>query len=193
MHDGFLNHYTLRHRGKPHTLVSLTPQQLYEFQLQKAKKSETSKTERKNDKSGLMEESENKSVDKKKSGSDKNMREDTREKEGEKKLVEKTKSHGRVRQKFYSKPSEVLRKLEDKREVLIMVLKQNFVSTNDISKTVPSFVLSLLQEYDDVFPEDKPSGLSPFQGIKHQIDFIPRATLPNRPAYRANPEETKEI
>jgi hypothetical protein len=31
------------------------------------------------------------------------------------------------------------------------------------------------------------------QGIEHQIDLIPGAALPNRPPYRTNPEETKEI
>ena len=31
------------------------------------------------------------------------------------------------------------------------------------------------------------------QGIEHQIDFIPEAYLPNRPAYRTNPTEAKEI
>ena len=30
-------------------------------------------------------------------------------------------------------------------------------------------------------------------GIKHQIDFFPGATIPNRLAYRSNPEETKEL
>jgi RIO-like serine/threonine protein kinase len=30
-------------------------------------------------------------------------------------------------------------------------------------------------------------------GIEHQIDLISGATLPNRAAYRTNPEETKEI
>jgi len=50
-----------------------------------------------------------------------------------------------------------------------------------------------LQEYGDVFPEETPAGLPPLRGIEHQIDLISRATLPNRPAYRTNPEETKEI
>nr|XP_027088637.1 uncharacterized protein LOC113709988 [Coffea arabica] len=50
-----------------------------------------------------------------------------------------------------------------------------------------------LNEYDDVFPEDVPSGLPPLRGIEHQIDFIPGASLPNRPAYKSNPEETKEL
>ncbi|XP_075675008.1 uncharacterized protein LOC142644241 [Castanea sativa] len=54
-------------------------------------------------------------------------------------------------------------------------------------------VVSLLQEYEDVFPNDVPSGLPPIRGIEHQIDFVPGATIPNRPAYRSNPEETKEL
>ena len=31
------------------------------------------------------------------------------------------------------------------------------------------------------------------RGIEHQIDLVPGAPLPNRPPYRTNPEETKEI
>ncbi|PKI72899.1 hypothetical protein CRG98_006701 [Punica granatum] len=49
------------------------------------------------------------------------------------------------------------------------------------------------QEYEDVFPEEAPHGLPPIRGIEHQIDFVPGATIPNRPAYRSNPEETKEF
>ncbi|XP_052481184.1 uncharacterized protein LOC128035478 [Gossypium raimondii] len=41
--------------------------------------------------------------------------------------------------------------------------------------------------------EDIPNGLPPIRGIEHQIDFIPGASIPNRPAYRTNPEETKEL
>ncbi|RVX10156.1 Transposon Ty3-G Gag-Pol polyprotein [Vitis vinifera] len=49
------------------------------------------------------------------------------------------------------------------------------------------------KEYEDVFPNDVPSGLPPIRRIEHQIDFVPGATIPNRPAYRSNPEETKEL
>ncbi|WVZ80689.1 hypothetical protein U9M48_028146 [Paspalum notatum var. saurae] len=45
----------------------------------------------------------------------------------------------------------------------------------------------------DVFPAEIPPGLPPIRGIEHQIDLIPGASLPNRAAYRTNPEETKEI
>ena len=66
-------------------------------------------------------------------------------------------------------------------------------NTNELDKSLPSVVVSLLQEYENVLPNDVPSGLPPIRGIEHQIDFVPGATIPNRPAYRSNPEETKEL
>ena len=50
-----------------------------------------------------------------------------------------------------------------------------------------------MQQYKDVFPEEMSSGLPPIRGIEHQIDFIPGAIIPNRPTYRSNLEETKEL
>ncbi|XP_062164968.1 uncharacterized protein LOC133871554 [Alnus glutinosa] len=49
------------------------------------------------------------------------------------------------------------------------------------------------KEFEDVFLEEISSGLPPIRGIEHQIVFIPGAVIPNRPAYRSNPEETKEL
>ena len=65
--------------------------------------------------------------------------------------------------------------------------------TNTLDVFLPRSIANLLQEYQDVFPEDVPSGLPPLRGIEHQIDLIPGAALPNRPPYRSNPEETKEM
>jgi hypothetical protein len=50
-----------------------------------------------------------------------------------------------------------------------------------------------LQEYEDVFSNEVSPGLPPKRGIEHQIDLVPGAPLPNRPPYRTNPKETKEI
>ncbi|KAL0378818.1 UNVERIFIED_CONTAM: Transposon Ty3-G Gag-Pol polyprotein [Sesamum radiatum] len=54
-------------------------------------------------------------------------------------------------------------------------------------------VTKQVKDYEDVFPDEIPPGLPPIRGIEHQIDFMPGASLPNRPAYRTNPEESKEI
>ena len=73
------------------------------------------------------------------------------------------------------------------------VCKEVLFSIDDIPSSLPAAVTNLLQEYKDVFPAEIPPGLPPLRGIEHQIDLIPGATLPNRAAYRTNPEETKEI
>ncbi|XP_021737472.1 uncharacterized protein LOC110703982 [Chenopodium quinoa] len=51
----------------------------------------------------------------------------------------------------------------------------------------------LIKDFEDVFPDELPKELPPLRGIEHQIDLITGASLPNKPAYRCNPLETKEL
>jgi hypothetical protein len=74
-----------------------------------------------------------------------------------------------------------------------LVCRQVLFSLDDITTPIPRAITNLLQEFKDVFPTEILSGLPPLRGIEHQIDLIPGAMLPNRVAYRTNPEETKEI
>ncbi|CAA7017842.1 unnamed protein product [Microthlaspi erraticum] len=104
IHDGFTNRYTLLHEGRKTTLIPLSPQEVYEDQLQLLERSQAPKS---------------------------------------------------------PKPK--------------------------------NFLVKPKQDFSDVFPEDSPPGLPPVRGIEHQIDFVPGSTLPNRPAYRTNPVETKEL
>ena len=67
-----------------------------------------------------------------------------------------------------------------------------YLSSTSI-KDLPPSIYALLHEFEVLFPKDGPHGLPPFRGIEHQIDFVLGASLPNRPAYRTNPIETKEI
>ena len=71
--------------------------------------------------------------------------------------------------------------------------KTLFFVNNSNKIIVPASVEFLLQEYKDVFPKGVPNGLPPLRGIEHHIDLILRASLPNQPAYRHNPQEIKEI
>ena len=59
------------------------------------------------------------------------------------------------------------------------------------TKECPLFTLFSCRRYEDVFPEEVPPKLPPNRGIEHQIDLVHGALLPNRAAYRTNPEETK--
>eukprot|EP00257_Ricinus_communis_P023226 XP_015583149.1 uncharacterized protein LOC107262346 [Ricinus communis] len=52
---------------------------------------------------------------------------------------------------------------------------------------------SFRDEFADAMPDEIPEGLPQLRRIEHQIDLIPGAFLPNRIAYWASPEETKEL
>ena len=94
---------------------------------------------------------------------------------------------------FYAKGSQIRSAFFTNKPMILLVYKEAYFNTNNLDSTIPSVVVSLMQEYDDVFPEDIPNGLPPLRGIEHQIDLVPGASIPNRPAYRSNPEETKEL
>ena len=47
--------------------------------------------------------------------------------------------------------------------------------------------------YEDVFCEEALRGLPFIRGFRHQIDFVPRASNPNRLMHSSNPEKTKEL
>jgi hypothetical protein len=76
--------------------------------------------------------------------------------------------------------------------LIVLVYKDTLLSANDFT-SIPSVVTDILQEYSDIFLEETPAGLPPLQEIEHQIDLMSGVALTNRPAYRTNPEETKEI
>jgi translation initiation factor IF-1 len=76
---------------------------------------------------------------------------------------------------------------------LMLLCKELNLLSEELRATLPPRILSLIEEYKDVFPDDMPPGLPPVRGIEHQIDLIPGAALPNRPAYRMNPTETQEV
>ncbi|XP_052478596.1 uncharacterized protein LOC128034054 [Gossypium raimondii] len=69
----------------------------------------------------------------------------------------------------------------------------NRYSFKHLGRNVTLAPLTPKQEFGDIFPEEAPNGLPPIRGIEHQIDFVPGAAIPNGPAYRSNPEETKEL
>ena len=110
-----------------------------------------------------------------------------------KKRIKRKESEENKRKKkvsFYAKASEVKSAFYTNQPIFVLLYKETCFNTNE---SLPSVVVSLLQEYENVFPINVPSGLPSIKGIEHQIDFVTGATIPNRPAYRSNPNETKEL
>jgi hypothetical protein len=94
---------------------------------------------------------------------------------------------------FFAKSSDLKHAYLSELPMNLLVYKEVYFNSDNLDSCVSSVVKVVLQEFKDVFPEEIPSGLSPIKGIEHQIDFVPGASIPNRPIYRSNPEESKEL
>ncbi|XP_048630705.1 uncharacterized protein LOC125604320 [Brassica napus] len=93
---------------------------------------------------------------------------------------------------LYMTSGQVLKSLQRETQVLLMIFKEGCFAGLEAPE-VPDVVQDLMGRYKDVFPDEIPAGLPPIRGIEHQIDLVPGAPLPNRAAYRVNPEEAKEL
>ncbi|GJZ07858.1 reverse transcriptase domain-containing protein [Tanacetum coccineum] len=67
------------------------------------------------------------------------------------------------------------------------------IEENPVTAAAPLSMVPLLNEFKDVFPEEIPAGLPVIREIQHCIDFLPGASIPNKPAYRMNPKEFAEL
>ena len=133
----------------------------------------------------LQRESEQKKKREKESENKKEAENNEREKAKKNVAIER-KSEGKQKN-FYARASEIKRVLFSHQLMIVFLYKKAFLNTNKIDPTLPHSIISLLQEYEDVFPEETPHGLPPIQGIEYHIDFVSSATTPNRLAYRSNP------
>ena len=76
----------------------------------------------------------------------------------------------------------------------VMLARQhmNLVMPHDyylssIASSFPLGVEDLLKKFGNIFPKD-----TPLRGIQCQIDLMVGVSIPNRLAYKSNPEDTKE-
>jgi hypothetical protein len=66
--------------------------------------------------------------------------------------------------------------------LIVLVYKDTLLLANNLI-SIPSVIAHVLQDYNDVFPDETPAGLPPMQGIENQIDLMPGVALPNHPTY----------
>lgn len=84
-------------------------------------------------------------------------------------------------------PRHFVRETKDDSIIFIIFSKESHLLTS------MEIVKPVLEEFQDVFPEDLPNELPPLCDIQHAINLVPGATLPNLPHYRMNPAEHAEL
>ncbi|XP_019057164.1 PREDICTED: uncharacterized protein LOC109116372 [Tarenaya hassleriana] len=168
-HDGYINRYSFENKGKRFRLLPLTPKEVYEDQVTLLKREKALNTS-------------DHEVDHLKLG------EVLRK--PQKKACERNPE--RTNTLLFTRAREIKKAMLSNRPMILLMYKEALFA-NELISSLPSGVCKLLQDYEDVFPEEIPNGLPPLRGIEHQIDFVPGASLPNKPAYRTNPDETKEL
>ena len=173
-HDGFTNKISFTYQGKKIVLKPLSPQEVCEDQRKMREKILQEKREKEKE-SQTLESS--KSEDKKRETQERKKKSETLE----------------VRENFLATKGEVKGLFHSKQPLCFLICKNYVLTTNTFDNfELPSSVKTLLQEFEEVFPSSVPSRLPPLRGIENQIDLMLGASLPNRPAYRSNPQETKE-
>jgi len=138
-HDGFTNKYSFVLNQRSIILVPLTPQQVNEDQVRLQKESDQKKESEKKKKSKNLREAEK----------------NEREKENQ------SSAPRRKQKNFYAKVSEIKRAMFSKQPMIVLLYKEELLNTNELDLALPSSIVSLLQEYEDVFPEETPHGLPP--------------------------------
>ena len=74
----------------------------------------------------------------------------------------------------------------------VLVCKDGEPKTNTIHE-LPLVFQSLLQEFQDVFPNELPPGLPPLRGIEHRIDLIPELLFQTRLPNASTPKRQRRF
>ena len=94
---------------------------------------------------------------------------------------------------FYAKRALIKFVFFTNKLMVLLVYKETYLNANKLDSLISSVVVSLLQKYDDLFLETILRGLSSIKRIKHHIDLILKALIPNPLTYRINLEEMKTL
>jgi hypothetical protein len=73
------------------------------------------------------------------------------------------------------------------------VKKPRVILTSTYVEDLPEEIQELLENFADIVVDELPHSLPPIRSIRHHIDLIPSASLPNKEDYRLTPRENEEV
>jgi hypothetical protein len=89
---------------------------------------------------------------------------------------------------------ELLTEMEKKEDPQFFVVrKPRIVLTSTRVDDLLDEIQELLREFIDIIVDELPRSLPPMRSVRHHIDLIPGASLPNKAAYRLTPQENEEV
>eukprot|EP00253_Pinus_taeda_P017528 PITA_17528 len=88
---------------------------------------------------------------------------------------------------------QFLKQVENSEINYVVVKKIRTVLLHTEITDLPIEIQQMLEEFTDIVVDDLLDKLPPKRSISHHIDFIPRASLPNKAAYRMSPKDNEEI
>src|SRR3954462_2691510 len=97
-------------------------------------------------------------------------------------------SSSRREDKGFGSTDGVLLPAESEEEYLVEICE-----ISNIPETIDPQARTLLQEFEDVFPEELPLELPPERHLTHRIELEPGSPPPWRPLYRASPMELEAM
>jgi hypothetical protein len=75
-------------------------------------------------------------------------------------------------------------------DMVLLVVSRDVKQEDNI---IPTEFSTMLEEFQDIMPNEVPNQLPPMREVQHAIDMIPGSTLPNLPHYRMSPTENEEL
>jgi hypothetical protein len=91
---------------------------------------------------------------------------------------------------FILSKSEFTKIFEESQIAFALLVKE---VKGDRSTLIPGPVVPLLEQFQNLIPDEIPAGLPPMRSVQHCIDFVPDAVFPNKAVYRMNPTKNVEL
>lgn len=108
-------------------------------------------------------------------------------------LLEGEEPQSKVPSVFICNGKEFFKDLKEEESQGYAVVLNSNGEDNTMKDPLPIEVQALLEKYKDIVSDGTPATLPPRRVIRHQIDFVPSAFLPNKETYNLTPNQSLEV